>query len=117
LREVGAKVRAWLAANGHDADAPRFRGLTTWGGYNHPIGLATHDTMVAVTGPDEPLEPGFVFACDVNLPVSETLGVRIEDTVVITAEGCENLSAGLPRTVPRIEALMREPGLLQRVGR
>ena len=117
LREVGAKVREWLAANGHDPDAQSFRGLVTWGGYNHPIGLATHDAMVAVTGPDTPLGPGFVFACDVNLPVSETLGVRIEDTVVITADGCENLSDGLPRTVAEIEAAMRAPGLLQRLGR
>ena len=36
---------------------------------------------------------------------------------VITKDGYENLSAGLPRTVEEIEALMREPGLLQKVER
>jgi Xaa-Pro aminopeptidase len=115
LREVGSEIAAHLEARGLDPADPRFRGLTTWGGYNHPIGLATHDVMPSVTGPDEPLEPGFVFACDINLPLEEELGIRIEDTVVITEGGCEVLSAGLPRSVAAIEALMRERGLLQRV--
>jgi Xaa-Pro aminopeptidase len=79
--------------------------------------MATHDVMVSMTGPDEPLEPGFVFACDINIPESETMGIRIEDTVVITEEGYENLSDGLPRTVEEIETFMKEEGLLQRVGR
>jgi len=117
LRQVGEKVSEWLVENGYDAEERRFRGLTTWGCYNHPIGLATHDVMASMTGPDEPLEPGFVFACDINMPESETMGIRIEDTVVITEDGYENLSAGLPRTVAEIESLMREPGLLQKVRR
>ncbi len=116
FREVGEQVREWLVANGYDDTEPRFRGLIRWGCYNHPIGMATHDVMAAITGPDEPLEPGFVFACDVNMPQTETLGIRIEDTVVITEDGYENLSTGLPRTVQEIEAFMREPGLLQKVG-
>jgi Xaa-Pro aminopeptidase len=45
-------------------------------------------------------EPLAVFA-------KENLGVRIEDTVVITETGCENLTAGLPRTVAEIEKLMK----------
>ncbi len=115
--EVGEQVRAWLTENGFDASESRFRGLIRWGCYNHPVGLATHDVMASMTGPDEPLEPGFVFACDINIPQSETMGIRIEDTVVITDEGYENLSAGLPRTVEEIEALMPEGGLLRKVRR
>jgi Xaa-Pro aminopeptidase len=117
FQAVGEKVREWLLANGYDDGEQRFRGLIRWGCYNHPIGLATHDVMASMSGPEEPLEPGFVFACDINMPQSETLGIRIEDTVVITEDGYENLSAGVPRTVEEIEALMREPGLLQKVGR
>jgi len=115
--EVGEKVREWLIANRYEATEDRFRGFIKWGCYNHPIGMATHDVMASMIGPEEPLEPGFVFACDINIPQSETLGVRIEDTVVITADAYENLSAGLPRTVEGIEAIMREPGLLQKFGR
>ncbi|MCX6546360.1 MAG: M24 family metallopeptidase [Acidobacteria bacterium] len=36
----------------------------------------------------------------------EDLGVRVEDTVVITETGCENLTVGIPRTVKEIEATM-----------
>jgi len=115
--EVGEKVREWLAANGYDDTERRFRGLIRWGCYNHPIGMATHDVMASMTGPEEPLRPGFVFACDINIPMTETLGIRIEDTVVITEDGYENLSTGLPRTVEEIEEFMRQPGLLQKVGR
>jgi Xaa-Pro aminopeptidase len=117
LREVGQRVAWHLQERGHDPSEPRFRGLVTWGGYNHPIGMATHDVVETVTGPDEALRPGFVFACDVNMPVDERLGVRIEDTVAITADGCEVLSAGLPRTVEEIEACMRGEGLLQWIDR
>ena len=117
FHEVGQKVQEWLVANGHDDTEDRFRGLIRWGCYNHPIGMATHDVMASITGPDEPLEPGFIFACDVNMPQTETLGIRIEDTVVITEDGYENLSTGLPRTVQEIETVMREPGLLQKIGR
>ncbi len=96
---VGEEVRRWLADNGQDPSERRFRGLIRWGCYNHPIGMATHDVMASMTAPDEPLEAGFVFACDINLPESEIMGIRIEDTVVITEVGHEILSAGLPRTV------------------
>ena len=114
---VGEEVRTWLAENGWDPSERRFRGLIRWGCYNHPIGMATHDVMDSMMGPDELLEAGFVFACDINIPESETMGIRIEDTVVITQDGFEILSAGLPRTVEEIEALMEEEGLLQKVRR
>ena len=115
LRDVGEDVAAYLIEKGLDPADSRYRYAATWGGYNHPIGMATHDVMASVTGPDEPLEPGFVFACDINMPQDEDFGVRIEDTVVITETGCEVLSAGLPRTVDEIELLMKEQGLLQRM--
>ncbi len=54
---------------------------------------------------------------DVGLGRLNSFDVSIEDTVVITRDGFEILSAGLPRTVEEIEALMEEEGLLQKVGR
>ncbi|MNF06299.1 Xaa-Pro aminopeptidase [compost metagenome] len=34
------------------------------------------------------------------------IGVRIEDDVVVTRQGCEILTRGVPKTVAEIEALM-----------
>jgi Xaa-Pro aminopeptidase len=44
---------------------------------------------------------------------NENLGVRVEDTILITETGCENLTAGIPRTVKDIEELMKNPGIPQ----
>jgi Xaa-Pro aminopeptidase len=35
--------------------------------------------------------------------------VRIEDDVVVTRQGCEILTSGVPKTVAEIEALMPKP--------
>ena len=34
------------------------------------------------------------------------MGVRVEDDILVTADGCENLSAEVPRTVADIEDFM-----------
>lgn len=117
FRDVGGKVREWLIENGYDPTERRFRGLIRYGGYNHSIGMATHDVQGTFAGPDEVLQPGYVFACDINMPYDEEMGIRLEDTVVITEEGCENLSARLPRTVEEVEAEMRKRGILQMARR
>ena len=109
LKAVGEKVKQYLIQQGFDSNERRFRGKIRYGGYNHSIGMATHDPMGTWNGPDEVLQPGFVFACDINMPyVDEELGIRIEDTVVITETGYENLSDGLPRTVAEIEEFMKK---------
>ena len=45
------------------------------------------------------LEPGLYFD-------DEKIGIRIEDTILITKDGCEVFSAGIPKTVEEIEAYM-----------
>ena len=45
------------------------------------------------------LEPGLYFP-------EEGIGIRIEDTLLVTENGCEVLTAGIPKTVEEIEALM-----------
>jgi Xaa-Pro aminopeptidase len=114
FREIGQKVDSHLKAKGLARYAQDFRGIVRLGGYNHSIGLATHDVVGAFAGPDEVLKPGFVFACDIQLfRLDEQIGIRIEDTVAITESGHEVLSLGVPRTVAEIEALMKKDGLLQ----
>ena len=114
LKQVGEKVDALVKARGLERFAQQFRGIVRFGGYNHSIGMATHDVMGTFAGPDEVLAPGFVFACDIQLfSLEEEIGIRIEDTIAITETGYENLSLGVPRTVAQIEALMKIPGVLQ----
>ena len=109
FKDVGEKVKQFLIKNGYDPADRQFRGLIRYGGYNHSIGLATHDPMGTFSGPEEILRPGFVFACDINLPYpDQEMGIRLEDTVVITKNGCENLSDGIPRTIDEIETLMKK---------
>ena len=114
FKQVGEEVAAMLKEKGLDAYAKDFAGIVRYGGYNHMIGLATHDVTGEFDGPDEVLAPGFVFACDIQLfRLGEEIGIRIEDTVAITENGSENLSLGVPRSVAEIEALMKMDGLLQ----
>lgn len=107
LKEVGQLIRDYIGAQGYDPDDPKYSGTIRYGGYNHSIGMAVHDFLGYRFDPEEPLAEGFVFACDINWPFPEKeLGVRLEDTVVITADGCENLSQGLARTIQEIESLL-----------
>jgi Xaa-Pro aminopeptidase len=97
-----------LAKQGFDPTKDYFKRLR--GGFGHYVGMATHD----VGGGPQVLKPGMVFA---NEPLivyaAENLGVRVEDTILITETGCENLTAGIPRTVAEIEAAMKKDGLPQ----
>jgi Xaa-Pro aminopeptidase len=112
--QVGETVAALLKERGWDKYAADFRGIVRLGGYNHMIGLATHDVTGSFAGSNEVLKPGFVFACDIQLfRIEEEIGIRLEDTVAITETGCEILSQGIPRTVQEVETLMKSDGILQ----
>ncbi|MDO8836618.1 MAG: Xaa-Pro peptidase family protein [Vicinamibacterales bacterium] len=72
------------------------------GGFGHGVGLATHDVPL---GPV--LREGMVFAIEPALYFPEkNLGVRIEDTVLITKDGVEVLTREVPKEIADIEALM-----------
>ena len=79
------------------------RGLK--GGIGHYVGMDVHDV-----GPRGiPLEEGMVFAIEPALYYPEKeLGIRIEDTVLITKDGCEVLSKDVPKEIDDIEKLMAE---------
>jgi Xaa-Pro aminopeptidase len=81
-------------------------------GLTHTVGMAVHDNG---SYKDKPFEPGLVFALDPQMWIpEEKVYVRVEDTVVITANGVENLTPQCPLELDEVEALMRRgPGLLQ----
>jgi Xaa-Pro aminopeptidase len=79
----------------------------------HYLGLDTHDCSSIGTG--RALEPGMVITIEPGLyiPVDPDipeefcgLGMRIEDDILITENGCEVLSKSAPKTVAEIEMVM-----------
>ena len=79
---------------------------------SHNVGMAVHDPAGS-SGPARS-KVGQVFACDIFAVFpGENLGFRVEDTVVITENGCENLTSGIPREIGEIEELMRKKGTVQ----
>jgi Xaa-Pro aminopeptidase len=90
----------------------------TMAGTGHMLGLDVHDCATARTEQyvDGVLEPGMVLTVepglyfqpdDLTVPAEwRGIGVRIEDDLLVTADGHENLSAGLPRTADEVEAWM-----------
>ncbi|WP_061960840.1 aminopeptidase P family protein [Demequina flava] len=82
---------------------------------SHHLGLDVHDCAAAKreTYMDGPLKPGMVFTIEPglyfkadDLAVPEELrgiGVRIEDDILVTEDGVENLSKALPRTADAVE--------------
>jgi len=74
----------------------------------HAVGMEVHD----VGRPPATLEPGQIFTIEpaMQLP-DEHLGIRLEDMILITDSGYDNLSAFVPIEMDAIEATMREHGL------
>ncbi|MED4686414.1 aminopeptidase P family protein [Bacillus mycoides] len=75
-------------------------------GVSHFLGLDTHDVG---TYKDRVLEEGMVITIEPGLYIEEeSIGIRIEDDILITKDGYENLSKDIIRTVEEIEEFMRE---------
>lgn len=93
----------------------------------HWLGMDVHDVgdykvdgewRLLQAGMVMTVEPGLYIAPD-NTSVDERwrgIGIRIEDDVLITAEGCEVLTASVPKTVAGIEALMAATRPLSAAG-
>lgn len=89
-------------------------------GTSHHLGLDVHDCAQARRDMylDADLEPGMVFTIEPGLYFREDdmkipawlrgIGVRIEDDILVTEDGAVRLSESIPRTVPAVEAWMKD---------
>ncbi len=84
-------------------------------GTSHWLGLDVHDCgSYAEDGESRDLEPGMVLTIEPGLYVDPNnqdvdakwrgIGVRIEDDILVTEEGHENLTAAVPKSVEAVEA-------------
>lgn len=75
-------------------------------GVSHHLGIDVHD--VTVNGLEK-LQPGAVITDEPGLYIDEwAIGIRIEDDLLITEDGCECLSEAIIRDPDRIEAFMAD---------
>ena len=83
----------------------------------HWLGMDVHDVGDYKVGDEwRVLEPGMVMTVEPGIYIPAgmkgvpkryaNIGVRIEDDVAVTRDGCEVLTAGVPKTADEIEALM-----------
>jgi Xaa-Pro aminopeptidase len=93
--EVDATARAVLQDAGFGAGIKH--------GTGHGVGLEIHEAPALSSRSSEVLEAGMVVTVEPGLYLEERCGVRIEDMVSVTADGCERLTA------LGTEPILREP--------
>ena len=61
-------------------------------GYGHSLGLEVHEAPNCNPGGETPMQVGVVSSAEPGIYLPGKFGVRIEDVVVFTEDGCENIT-------------------------
>jgi Xaa-Pro aminopeptidase len=73
-------------------------------GLGHHLGLDVHDPCDY----DMPLKEGMILTVEPGIYIEEEgIGIRIEDDILVTKDGYENLSKAIPKTIDDIENLFK----------
>jgi Xaa-Pro aminopeptidase len=127
IRVIAEQLHAWgLLPEGVDVEATldkehgQYHRRWMVHGTSHHLGIDVHDCALAtrseymdaelVPGMVLTVEPGLYFKADDLLAPERFrgIGVRIEDDVLVTEDGCENLSQAMPRSADDVEAWIAE---------
>lgn len=88
-REIDQASRAVVEASGYG----KFFGHGT----GHGVGLEVHEGPRIATGVDTEIREGMVFTIEPGVYIPGWGGVRIEDMVLVTGDGCEVLTESIPK--------------------
>ncbi|MBI1722309.1 MAG: aminopeptidase P family protein [Gemmatimonadetes bacterium] len=102
---LGQISRDYMRDHSGDLCAPQTCDAYYIHGLSHWLGMDVHDVGDYGT----PLAPGMVLTIEPGIYIpAESLGVRIEDDVLVTPAGYELLSGAAPRRPVEVERVMRE---------
>jgi Xaa-Pro aminopeptidase len=124
IEELTEQLKALKVLKGPTASLIKNRDFAAYypHGTGHWLGMDVHDVGKYYTETyDQPLklapgmvftiEPGLYFGLDSKAPVRfKGIGVRIEDDILVTQNGCKVLTAAAPKEIEEVEALCSEAG-------